>query len=239
MKVGVLIQARTRSTRLPEKVLLPFGTGTVLDTVLDRVLAADVGIAGVVTSNHPGDDQIVSLAEGRGIACVRGPEHDVLERYRIAAEQLGLDVAVRITADCPFIWPPEIVRAVDNLARDELHYVANDGCVAGLSVEAMTVSALTTASRDAQDRLEREHVTPWLRRNAEPRSSFVPTGPTDRPDLRWELDTPSDYGLLCALLSAGLSVSSDLHPDWLTSTIDSSPWLATWQQEVVDAAMDR
>lgn len=38
MKTGIIIQARTGSTRLPKKMLLPFyGQKTILDIILQRI----------------------------------------------------------------------------------------------------------------------------------------------------------------------------------------------------------
>ena len=105
MKLVAIIQARMGSSRwLPGKVLMDLGGETVLAGVferlklslIDRDCEADRGGYNYVL---PADDAIV--AESRtpeGLACFRGSEHDVLDRYYRAARAYLAESVVRVTS---------------------------------------------------------------------------------------------------------------------------------------------
>ena len=57
MKIGIIIQARMGSTRLPGKVLLPFyGEKTLLEVLLDKLHTAFSGKIIVATSIKENND---------------------------------------------------------------------------------------------------------------------------------------------------------------------------------------
>ncbi len=69
MKIGAIVQARTSSTRLPEKVLLelPYGSGiTVLQQVIRRLKASEkINQIIIATTTDDADDKIISIAKKR------------------------------------------------------------------------------------------------------------------------------------------------------------------------------
>ena len=236
---GAVVQARMASTRLPGKVLLPFGPGTVLEQVVDRLGGArSVDVVIVATSELDRDDPIAELAAERGYPCVRGDEQDVLSRFATAVETHALDVVVRVTSDCPFCSPEEVDRVVAELDRQGLDYVTNEGCVHGLNVEVARASALLQAHATAHEPYDREHVMPALYRPGSPwrAGAAEPAGPRDRPDLRFTLDTSADYGFLCAIRAAAEQARADPTPEWLAATVDGSEFWTGWQRRVLEAA---
>jgi spore coat polysaccharide biosynthesis protein SpsF (cytidylyltransferase family) len=72
----------------------------VLWRVVDRVRRAGlVDKVVVATTAKTADDEIALFCGREGIACFRGSEEDVLDRFYKAAKWIGADVVVRITAD--------------------------------------------------------------------------------------------------------------------------------------------
>ena len=73
MKTIVVIQARTGSTRLPGKVLLPVAGAPLLGRMIERVLHARTTFELVVaTTTDPADDPVVALARHIGVRAFRG-----------------------------------------------------------------------------------------------------------------------------------------------------------------------
>jgi spore coat polysaccharide biosynthesis protein SpsF len=139
----------------------------MLEHVLRRAaLARSNALTVLATTVHPSDDVLAELGSRLGVAIVRGPEEDVLERYRLAVDRYGLDVVVRVTADCPLIDPALIDRAVKLMIADgSADYVSNTierTFPRGYDVEAVRASALLAAAAEAQRPFEREHVTPFV-----------------------------------------------------------------------------
>jgi len=207
MKVTVVIQARTGSTRLPGKVLLPAAGAALLARMVERVSAARTPSAVVIaTTEHPADDAICAIARRAGVACVRGHATDCLDRHVAAARATDADAVVKIPSDCPLIDPATIDRVIGAfLAEPDVDYVSNlhpPTWPDGFDVEVMTRGALETAWREATRPLDREHTTPFLWDNPE---RFVTH------NVRWQagrdlskshrltLDYPEDYAVIRAV----------------------------------------
>jgi spore coat polysaccharide biosynthesis protein SpsF len=238
MRIGVVVQARVGSSRLPGKVLLPFGAGSVLDHVLARCEQSTVAdVVGVATTDQPADDAIAARCAARATPVVRGSEHDVLSRYRLAVDELGLDVVVRVTADCPFVWHEDI-DAVAAVARDapEAHYATNRGCAHGLNVEATTADWLRMADAAATDHFDREHVMPFLYRlDGRDVREVLPADGSGNAGLRLTLDTVADYGLLATLRGRADGLDVEPTPRWLVQAM-RDPVLMAWHERVLTAA---
>jgi spore coat polysaccharide biosynthesis protein SpsF len=167
MKLLVVVQARTSSTRLPQKVLLPLAGKPLLERMLERVQAArtpfDVCVA---TTTDAGDDPVARLAARMGVACVRGHPTDLLDRHIEAARQTDADAVAKIPSDCPLIDPAVIDLVLRAFLEDtSFDYVSNLHPATwpdGYDVEVMTRAALETAHREATRPHEREHTTPFL-----------------------------------------------------------------------------
>jgi glutamate-1-semialdehyde aminotransferase/spore coat polysaccharide biosynthesis protein SpsF (cytidylyltransferase family)/predicted dehydrogenase len=165
--VVVIIQARMGSSRLPGKSLAEIEGHPMLWHVIQRVKRAClVGRVVVATSTAPADDAIEAMCRENGVTCYRGSEHDVLDRYYMAARAERASQLVRITADCPLIDPEVIDRVVRRFQRGDVDYATNAMVRTypdGLDTEVFSFSALERAWHEANKSSEREHVTPYLR----------------------------------------------------------------------------
>ena len=73
MKVISIIQARTTSTRLPNKALLEIYGKSLLERVIDQALKIkNTDEVWVATSSHENDDLIEILCDRKNIPCFRG-----------------------------------------------------------------------------------------------------------------------------------------------------------------------
>jgi spore coat polysaccharide biosynthesis protein SpsF len=210
---GVLsvIQARTGSTRLPGKVLLPLGRRPVLARMVERVrLAALSGTVVVATTTHPADDAIEALCAEEGVACFRGDALDLLDRHVQAARRFDAVHVVKIPSDCPLIDPEVIDRVIGTyLSRPGAwDYVSNLHPATwpdGNDVEVMPRSALETAWAEATRPYEREHTTPFLWDQPD-RFRIGNVVWEEGPDLsmlvRLTLDWPEDYEVIRTLFEA-------------------------------------
>ncbi len=184
------------SSRLPGKVLADLGGKPMLSYVVGRARAArrlDTLI--VATSTADADDAIAAWCASAEVPCFRGDENDVLARYHAAAEAHGLDVIVRLTADCPLLDPGVIDHIVEEYLSGEFDYVSNTISPTypdGLDTEVVRRSALDRAWREATLPSEREHVTPYIWKRPETfRLRNVARTP-DLSHLRWTVDEPQD-----------------------------------------------
>lgn len=200
--VIVIIQARMGSKRLPGKVMKELHGKTVLEHIIERVKQAkkidDIIIA---TTEDAIDDIIADEALKCGVGVFRGSENDVLSRYYHAARKNCADIIVRITSDCPLIDPYIIDEMVEVFKSRSYDIVSNGGSdltkrtyPRGLDVEIFTFDALQNAYKNANEKYQKEHVTPYIYRYA--RECFYYKCNKDYSRYRWTLDTKEDWLLL-------------------------------------------
>lgn len=199
-KILAIIQARAGSTRLPGKVLKDLAGKTVLERVIERVKASKlINDVVVATTVNKEDLAIVKLCSDNNVSIFCGSEDDVLDRYYQAARLFGADHVVRITSDCPLIDPAIIDLVIDRHLRENADYTSNtlkETFPDGEDVEIMTFTALKQAWQQASLTSEREHVTPFIRKNAGLFKLAVVINDENLSDKRWTLDNEEDYAFL-------------------------------------------
>jgi spore coat polysaccharide biosynthesis protein SpsF len=204
-RYAIIVQARVGSTRLPGKTLLPLNGRTVIEEVLARCCAVP-GVDVVVCAIPDGSaqDELVAAVARTKAVVTRGSEKDVLARYISAAKAVAATHVMRITSDCPLIDPQLCRRVLDALTEPGAEYACNNmprTFPHGLDCEAFTMAALLRAGQAADGPEDREHVTPWLRRNAVLGKTVVSGLDASVARHRWTLDYAEDHAFLNALFA--------------------------------------
>ena len=170
MKVIVITQARSGSTRLPKKVLMKIQDKTLLQIHIDRIkeskLVDDIYIATTIKDD---DDFIADLAQQLNVKHYRGSENDVLDRFYQTIKNVQPDLVVRLTSDCPLIDPKLLDEVIDQAKQHDMDYYANifeERYPDGQDIEVFKFSALEKAWQEAKLSSDREHVTPYIRNNS-------------------------------------------------------------------------
>lgn len=197
---GVVLQARLGSTRLPRKALLPFGSGTLLESCLRRLsrVPADLRILATAPGSAP---ELGPRAEALGWKVFVGSEEDVLARYCGAIREYRISRVIRATGDNPFVSPEAAESLLADPRTAASDYAAYQGLPLGFGVEAVRASALLEAEAEASDPYEREHVCPFLYRRPGRFSIYRPEAPESfrAPDARVTVDTREDFEAVLGL----------------------------------------
>lgn len=229
---AIIVQARMSSTRLPGKVLLEVNGKPLLEYQIERLKRcreADRVI--IATTVNPSDSPIVDLCERMECDYIRGPEDDVLSRYRMAADKFGAGIVVRVTSDCPLIDPVIIDKVISfyKNKRDAFDYVSNSikrTYPRGMDCEVFSTKCLEQIDSEAASPHEREHVTPAIYNNPGRFKLGSVVNEMDLSNHRWTVDTKEDFELIRRILSTlyldkpeftmadcvGLIAE---HPDWM------------------------
>jgi spore coat polysaccharide biosynthesis protein SpsF len=203
MSLGVVIQARMGSSRLPGKVLRDIAGRPLLAHVVGRLEAlGHAALVVVATSDLPRDDIIAAWCASSGTACFRGGEVDVLDRYLRCAETYGFSQVVRLTADNPFTDIAELDRLVDLHDEGKYDYSHSFGALPiGVGAEIFTIDALRRSHAEGHAPHHREHVNEYIPEHPESFRIGVLEIPAEKraPDLRLTVDTEVDWKLACRL----------------------------------------
>lgn len=205
MTIGIIIQARMGSTRLPGKILKQFYRGkTLIETLLDNLhKVADTKII-VATSVNENNDQLETFLSERGELVYRGSENDVLDRFINAAESNGVDGIVRICSDNPFMDWHGVAALVDKAQKSDADYIGfriNDTPSIlthfGFWGEFVTLAALKRVYATTELATPaHEHVTYHVYKHPDEYKCEWIEGPDfleGRDDIRLTIDTPDDY----------------------------------------------
>ena len=191
-----IIQARTDSTRLPNKMLKEIQGKPLILHVIERVMhAKSLDKIVLATTTRAVDTPLADLVHAHGIPVYRGECDDVLDRYYQVATQFHADVIVRITGDCPLIDPHVIDQVVQVYLHHHYEYVTNTlqpTYPDGLDVEVVSYETLTKAWKEATLSSEREHVTAYIRNHPEKFTQYDVKNPVDLSKLRWTVDNQED-----------------------------------------------
>jgi spore coat polysaccharide biosynthesis protein SpsF len=199
--IGIIIQARMGSTRLPGKMAKKILGQTILEHVIFRLRKIKVpAIIILATTINKKDNILEEIAKQKKIKVFRGSEDDVLDRYYQAAKEFNIDPIVRITADCPVLDWQICDELIDFYLQNKFDYVSNvrpPTFPDGLDVEVFSFKALEKSQQEAKLKSEREHVTPYIASHPEifKIGNLVRNG-KDLSSLRLTLDEKTDLVLL-------------------------------------------
>ncbi len=229
VKVLAILQARTGSKRLPNKVLLPIAGKPMLYWQVQRLLKIK-GIDQLViaTSDQPEDAAIAELAQMAGVACFRGNEKDVLDRFYQCAKPYQPAHVVRFTGDCPLIDPQISQQVIQLHLQGQADYTSN--CLPptfpdGLDTEVFTFAALERAWQEAKAHYEREHVTPYINETGL-FSVGNYTNTTDLSALRWTVDNQEDFALISQIFQHFAGREADFSMMEVINFLKEKPELA-------------
>ena len=194
MKVGYLVTARLKSTRLPRKLLLEIKGKSVISHMLDRLkLAKNVDEIIICTSTEDQDRPLGELAKENNVKCFFGNPDDVLTRLLGAADEFDLDYILNITADCPFVDPIYADKVVEKYLENDADLIRQFDLPHGVFSYGIKVEAL----RKVVELKDSSDTEVWGR-------YFTDTGlfnvvdldvndkHHNRPGLRMTLDYPED-----------------------------------------------
>jgi spore coat polysaccharide biosynthesis protein SpsF len=233
---GIVLQARTGSTRLPGKMTRPFfDDKTMLEVIFEGLLSTfDPKHIFLATSTAPADEALVNMAKEYGIGFYTGSEDDVLDRFVQCAKHFGLEVNVRICADNPFIQPQHMKELILDYASDPCDYSSfafPDGTPIirshiGFFTEIVRTAALEKAANATSDSFYHEHVTNYIYGNPDQyhvRLLPLPLHLQARTDIRLTIDTADDFEMASALYGEMMAQKTLHNTEAIVAAIDTKP----------------
>ncbi len=236
LDILAIIQARMGSSRLSGKVLKELSGKPVLWHVVNRVRRSErIDDIVVATTCQKKDLEIVKYCAEQGIRVFVGSEDDVLDRYYQAARLYKPKHVVRITADCPL----HDYKVIDMVIQKHLDmnndYTSNtleDSFPDGLDCEVFTFSALERAWKEAKLASEREHVTPYIKKEKSFKK-FSIKDTVDHSQYRWTMDTDADFVFISRIFEELYERNPGFGKEEIYALLERCPELMTINQGII------
>ena len=214
LKIGAIIQARMRSSRLPGKILmpLPYPDGKPLLTWIVEAVRRSRYVTNIIlaTSSAQENDCLEKFSSDHNIALVRGSEEDVLSRFIQATIQHNLDIVVRLTGDNPIVDGKILDDTIKHHLETGNDYTKTSGLPVGTNFEIVSAKSLISLSDHNLTGDDKEHVTLFLRNSEIFKKSDISIIHEGFSAVRLTVDYPSDFAALSILLSFARDNIADL-----------------------------
>ena len=202
--ITFIVQARLGSTRLPNKIFLPFFKEETIFSLLVKKLQSIPNTKIIIaTTDNKRDDLIQKESEKLEVNCFRGSENDVLTRFIEAAKKYGASKIIRICSDNPFLDRDSIMELVNNAEITKCDYISFsvNGTPSikthfGFWAEFVTLGALEKVKELTNESLFHEHVTNYIYAHPEQFNIgwiSVNNRLKGRDDIRLTIDTATDF----------------------------------------------
>lgn len=206
IKIGIIIQARMNSTRLPNKMILDYYNNRGLfENLLIRINNAKLEIPIILATTENEEDNILEkIAYSQNIPCFRGSESNVLKRFVDAAEKFNLTHIIRVCADNPFLDLHEILDLIENFENTNIDYYGYtlDGVTPtiktgfGLWAEGVKAESLKFVLERTDEKYYLEHVTNYIYEHPNEYNIYLKKlyeFSNSLIDLRLTVDTEKDF----------------------------------------------
>lgn len=227
--LGIIIQARLGSSRLPNKVLLPLKGRSMLMTVIKRLEQLDLPIV-VATTKSQADIPLIDHLKENNIKYTIGDEKNVLSRFIKAGTENNFDFIIRICADNPYIDIDYLNRLVqiweENKLQDYISFSYKDRPTVlshfGIFGEIISLTSLVRISKMFPNNVSfQEHVTIGVYSN--PSLFNITLVDVDKElekfdGIRLTVDTLDDYNNIC-------EIKEKFHDYPLANIADIGDWV--------------
>lgn len=233
--IGIVIQARVGSSRLPNKMLLPFYEGkSILEILIERFKnECNQHPFILATTVNKADNEIQGLCEKENIDFFRGSEDDVLIRFIEAAEKFKFDYIIRVCADNPLFDIQGTLNLVEHADRSHFDYFGyqvfgKPSILSHLGFwgELVSLNALKKAHDLSPGMFYKEHVTNYIYGNPKVfKVKLINSPATDliEAEIRLTVDTQEDFDLMKNIYSKLAEFKVDIAPNAILRCISSNP----------------
>lgn len=166
--VGAIVACRMKSSRLKSKATLPIAGKASVERCLESTLSIDGLETVVLATSTLDEDQLLEAYDLNGrVKFWQGDPDDVISRYLGACEKYGIDVIVRVTADCP-VMSSEIAEVLlEHHFKTGADYTAAKDCAVGTACEIYNTEALQRVISYIGKADHSEYMTWYMQNNQE------------------------------------------------------------------------
>ena len=247
MSTGIIIQARNNSSRLPNKLNLPFYRGVGILEILIGNISGSISSAPVVlaTTTNEADDKLVEIANKMGIDVFRGSEANVLDRFIQTASNYSFEKVIRVCSDNPFLDVGALdflLRQMEETDHDYWCYARGDNLPSilthyGFWAEGVSTLALQKVSSITSENLYLEHVTNYIYSHPDQfdiKYTRIDPYIDQERSIRLTVDTKNDFELAKQIYESSIANGITHDSISLVKYIKQHPeWIQVMQKEIL------
>lgn len=194
-RIGIFLQVRLNSSRMPGKALLNLAGKLLIEHTIERlsVVPADVR---VILTTKESEAALKYIAQDNGWEIFCGDAQNVLKRYVDAALFFDVETIVRATGDNPLTSSEIAIETLNAFAKEKADLAHIAPAPYGSGVEVVKRSALLKALEKASMPYEFEHVTPYIyghENEFKVVTAKYHSEEIGREDVKISVDTRQDY----------------------------------------------
>ena len=216
-KISAIVEARSNSKRLPNKILLKINNKTILEYLLIKLKKSkklnDIIIA---TTKDKRDDKIVEIAKKLKVKFFRGDENNVLKRVIDASTFFKVDTIVRITSDCPLIDINLVDQYINIFQNNKVDLLGNAKIRSypdGMDIEVINSKSLKNSYKFAKSTHLKEHICLTIYNKKKLFKVLNMIAPPNEffPDLSFTLDEKKDFVLIKKIIQYSEKIKKELN----------------------------
>ncbi|QQS49717.1 MAG: N-acetylneuraminate synthase family protein [Bacteroidota bacterium] len=223
--IATIVACRLKSTRLPNKALLPIGGLPSVERCLKSCLEfKDVNHTILATSDLLDDDDLKNYTYNSSVVFHKGDPEDVIKRYLGIVEKLKIDIIIRVTADMPFVSSIIVEKLLKSHFSEGADYTISKNVAVGTGVEIINATSLKKIKNYFKSAKYSEYMTWYFQNNPE----YFKLNFFDLPDelvrnYRLTLDYPEDLEMFNQLHDNLINSKLDLNILNIFSFLDTHP----------------
>lgn len=223
--IATIVACRLKSTRLPNKALLPIGGLPSVERCLKSCLEfKDVNHTILATSDLPDDVELKNYTYNTSVVFHKGDPEDVIKRYLGIVEKLKIDIIVRVTADMPFVSSIIVEKLLKSHFNEGADYTVAKNVAVGTGVEIINSTSLKKIKNYFKSAEYSEYMTWYFQNNPEYFKLNFLDLPTDLVrNYRLTLDYPEDLEMFNQLHDNLINNKLDLNIINIFSFLDNHP----------------
>jgi len=203
MRIGLLITARLKSSRLPFKLLKDLNGYSIIEHVIHRAKKIkNVDAIILCTSDNKQDKPLVETALENGIYSFLGSEEDVLQRLNGCSTFFGLDYIVSITGENPLFSIDHANILIDRMVANNADFTYIDNLPIGCAVYGIKSKALKLVC-EIKSEIDTEIWGPLLNQPEIFNVQKIEANPyLQIPNLRLTNDYQEDYHMMTRIFNS-------------------------------------
>jgi spore coat polysaccharide biosynthesis protein SpsF len=232
MHLGALIPVRLGSSRLPGKALLPIQGVPVLQILLRRIIDCSLVTPEnivVCTTHRPEDESLRNVVEDAGCSLFKGPEDDLILRFKQAVDHFGFDAVLQVDGDDPLTDSGYMAETLKALIEDSSREVVSvQALPLGLNSKSFTRDALNKVASVYRSKINDTGFSKYFTDAGVCRHTIIkPLDPGHVLDgVRLTMDYQEDFDLISTIISSLSNGTQPPNVSEIVSFLRANPDLA-------------